>query len=105
MLYQQGDVLIELIESIPKDVKKESPKKRGIVLAEGEVTGHAHVITETKKAQLLTNRYNKMFLEVFSDVELKHEEHKKVKIPVGKYIVRKVREYDPFEDEIREVKD
>jgi hypothetical protein len=45
MIYQQGDVLLTKIDSLPLGNKVER-KERGYILAEGEATGHAHVIEE-----------------------------------------------------------
>lgn len=103
--FQQGDVIIEKIGDIPTNAKSVKPRQRGHVLADGEVTGHAHTIAKVKDAKLLTDQYEKMFLEVFKETDLTHEEHGKITLPEGRYTVRRVREYDPFEDEIRDVQD
>lgn len=46
MLYQQGDLLIELTENIPDKVEAVPPKDGRYILAEGEATGHAHAVAE-----------------------------------------------------------
>ena len=113
MLYQQGDVLIELVEEIPSEAKKCDTKGGSYVLAEGEVTGHSHTVDsgvatllETKDS---TGKRNGLFMEVFgakgAGVVIKHQEHKKIKVPNGKYRVRQVREYDHFEGEARHIRD
>ena len=42
--YQQGDVIIEPVVLLPTGAKKVDSGSHGYVLAEGEATGHAHVI-------------------------------------------------------------
>jgi hypothetical protein len=103
MLFQQGDVLIESAV-IPASAKKSAVNKCGVVLAEGETTGHAHVITDGSAAILLEDN-DTMYLRVIKETTLTHEEHKKITIPPGEYSVRKVQEYDHFMEESREVVD
>lgn len=104
MLLQQGDVLLQKCPSIPENAKAKRPSSRGYVLAEGEVTGHAHTIVETGKAQLFESD-NQVYLKVVKEVNLKHEEHNAIIIPAGDYIVKKVIEYDHFAEEARAVRD
>lgn len=97
---QQGDILINKIKSIPKGGKK----LKHLILAEGEQTGHCHQIV-SGITQLIVND-NFMFLKVLSDyAKLKHEEHREIDLPKGNYEIKRVREFDPFEDEIRLVQD
>lgn len=98
MMLQQGDVILERIE----EVKGE--KLGHLVLAEGEVTGHAHVITEGE-AELYEDN-GTLYLWVNSEnALLTHEEHKTIEVPKGNWKIRKVREYDHFAEEARNVKD
>ena len=100
MHYQQGDILIEVIEKTPKEMKK----LPHLTLAYGEVTGHHHTITEGK-AELYEEK-GIMFLRVNSEnAILTHQEHNTVIIPKGDYVVRRVREKDWLSEEIRNVRD
>ena len=45
------------------------------------------------------------YLAVKEPVKVTHEEHGVIDLPVGTYRVRKVREYDHFAEEAREVQD
>ena len=101
MIYQQGDVIIEAVESIPTEVKL---RKGRCVLAEGEATGHAHVI-EKEGARLYDGDAGTLFLELSKEATVTHEEHGPVVIAPGKYTVRKVQEWDHFEEEARDVAD
>ena len=103
MLIQQGDVLIESA-LIPSGAKAKTSSKRGLVLAEGESTGHAHTITSTEDAVLFENG-DDLYLRVLRETKLTHEEHGVVTIPAGEYTVRKVREYDHFAEEAKPVQD
>lgn len=49
-MYRHGDVLILPVAEIPAGAEPEKREKGDIILAHGEVTGHAHRIKE-KKAQ------------------------------------------------------
>lgn len=103
--YRQGDVLIERIEALPAQLKKLPREKRQVVLAHGEVTGHAHAIAD-KHVDLFAAESDPgvTFLEVREAVAaLKHEEHATIKLPPGNYVVRRQREYSP--EEIRNVAD
>lgn len=102
--FQHGDVLIVKIDSIPKNIKK----LNHLVLEEGEVTGHKHQILTLDKATLFEQMYNNTklkFLHVEKPVEITHEEHGKINLPIGDYEIKRINEYDPFEDAIRKVRD
>jgi hypothetical protein len=75
---------------------KEVPRDNGrVVLAYGEVTGHAHAI-HAEGAQLLTiDGSEDRFLRIMnaSGVALEHEEHSTIVLPPGDYLVRIQREY------------
>lgn len=101
---QQGDVIIEPINRLPEGLKKVEAKPRGYVLAEGEHTGHAHVIDRVADIEFY-EKDGKFFIVNKEKVDVTHEEHNKVTIPTGIWEVRKVREFDHFENEAREVRD
>jgi hypothetical protein len=43
-IVRQGDVLLEQIEKMPADIEPAPTDARGIVLAEGETSGHFHAV-------------------------------------------------------------
>ena len=103
-LFQQGDLLFEEIKHIPSTAK--SHKGEGWqVMAHGE-SGHAHRIA-VKDIDYVEVRkeLEDLYLSVKEPTDIVHEEHKTVTLPVGDYIVRKVREYDYWADEVRSVQD
>lgn len=101
---RQGDVFIISCDEIDKDAE-ELPRdeQKRIVLAYGEVTGHAHAIKEDNVRWYRSPANSAVFLHVIETVNLVHEEHTKVKIPPGNYRVIRQREYSP--EEIRTVAD
>jgi len=104
--YQQhGDVLVFRINALPQGLKRQAPKDGRIVLAEGEATGHAHVIAALEDCDLYADEDGILYLEVRAEVDLTHEEHATQTIAPGVYRVDRVREVDPFENEIHAVRD
>lgn len=89
--------------------KKVKPTHRGLVLAEGEVTSHAHVIKDTEKAEMFEDDNNEKTIVTSGEVEITHEEHMPIKIgeedKTESFKVGIVREQDPFLEEAREVRD
>lgn len=45
-MYRQGDVLVRPVSAIPADAKPIKRVGGRVILAEGEVTGHHHAISE-----------------------------------------------------------
>ncbi len=101
--YQQGDVLI-CNGSIPNEAKEIKARNGKLILAEGEATGHAHSISASDGVSLM-ELDGALFLSTDKDVTIKHEEHKPISIPPGKYKIGIVREWDHFAEEAREVRD
>lgn len=100
MIYQQGDVILVKIDEIKEGAKKLDH----LILAEGETTGHSHRIT-AGEVMLYDSRVG-LLLEVSSDTAtLTHEEHGPIAIPRGVWQVRRVREYDHFNESVGEVND
>jgi len=86
--YRHGDVLITEIEKV------KGRKLKHLTLAEGEVTGHAHKITEGE-AELYEHE-GTLFLSVKSKTaKLTHEEHKTLVLPKGDFQITIQREYSP----------
>lgn len=97
-MYRQGDVLIVAVTDLPENLTPVKRDKRGVVLAEGEVTGHAHRIP-SRHATLYRSENEARFLRVMgpAPVALTHEEHTTVEIPPGSYRVTIHTEYVPGE--------
>ena len=122
-VYRQGDVGIIRTRGRKTAPLKPVPREEGaVVLAHGEVTGHRHQIRSGECAlyALEDNRLTgeeaaqaiariggglipERLLVVDAPVDLLHEEHDKIRLPTGSYVVRIQREYSP--GELRSVQD
>jgi hypothetical protein len=102
---RQGDVLIIGVANIPKKVEPVARENGRVVLAHGEVTGHAHAIKDDRAALFRDPKLAAIFMHVSGDapVALEHDEHDTVTVPPGNYRVVRQREYSPLE--IRQVAD
>lgn len=74
------------------------------VLAEGEMTGHFHRAT-AKTARVFEDDTGHRTLSAPRGTKVVHEEHKPITVPPGEYDRTIVQEFDPFEEEVREVRD
>lgn len=93
-IYRQGDVLIVRVDALPEGTKKPIARESGrIVLAHGEVTGHAHAITTPKVKWINVN--GDRYLSSDKPFDVVHEEHSTVKLPAGTFKVIQQREYTP----------
>lgn len=104
---RQGDVFIE---SAPASVvmpqhKPVAKDPRGVVLAEGEVTGHHHRIQSPEVCLLMAEGIHERVMTVGAAAMLVHEEHAAIEIPAGTYIVSQQVEYNWFEEASRVVAD
>ncbi len=93
--YRQGDVLLMRIASMPSGAKPDMNSEDRIVLAYGEVTGHAHCLSPNAATLYVSN--NERYLEVRQPTDLVHEEHAALKIEPGIFKVVRQREYSPQE--------
>ena len=105
LTYRQGDVLIVSTSHIPDGVKPVERENGRLILAHGEVTGHAHVV-DSDTALFLAADLDEMadrFLKIETECQVVHDEHDAITLPPGDYIVRRQREYSP--EQIRQVAD
>jgi hypothetical protein len=104
-MYRQGDVLIIPVESIPERLDPIDREEGRVVLAHGEVTGHARAIKAEAAALFRAPKLMAVFMKVSGDapVALEHDDHDTIMIPPGTYRVVRQREYAP--EAIRNVAD
>lgn len=107
--YRQGDVLVRRIADRQRTGKDASEQGR-VILAHGEVTGHAHevvgaagVATQAPPAQFFEDPNGRRFLFVDRTCALTHQEHGTISLAPGCYEVVRQREYSP--EAIRNVAD
>lgn len=105
MQYRQGDVLIERVEMTEERFNKGQivPNDGGrVILAYGEVTGHAHALPSSKVVMRETED-GERYIYVRSPCFLLHEEHSGIRLNGGYYQIIRQREYTP--EAIRNVAD
>jgi hypothetical protein len=94
-IVRQGDVLLVKTDSGQRKTRKKASR---VILAEGESTGHAHVV-EAVPLEI----DGVMWIVAPSEVPVRHEEHSPALIDVGEWIVGAQAEYEP--GDIRRVSD
>ncbi|MBM7784501.1 hypothetical protein [Tenggerimyces flavus] len=91
---RQGDVLIVRVPTMPTGTRPVPRDDAGrVVLALGEVTGHAHAIRDPDATLYELADVDQRFLEITREVTLTHEEHGAITLAPGTYEVRRQREY------------
>lgn len=101
-MYRQGDLLlvsVETIDSAATPVARDRAQR--LVLAEGESTGHAHVVLAPDVALVEARRVR--YIQSPKPFEITHEEHAPLRLPAGTFRVVHQREYAP--EAIRKVRD
>lgn len=110
--YRQGDVLVEQIRRKRARTGRLVTDAGRVILAYGEVTGHAHAVVEDDRrspmeelpaAQLFEEPDGARYLFVDRPCALVHEEHGRIALAPGCYRVVRQREYSP--EAIRNVAD
>ena len=102
--YRQGDVGVVQITELPEGLEFKS--QRSAILAEGEVTGHFHVVTcgeqkpggktdGTEFPLEVAEKDGTMYLRIAEPLPLKHAEHATITLEPGTYKVQRQREYHP----------
>lgn len=88
---RQGDVILRPLSHTTPSLGRQLSH---LTLAEGEVTGHSHRISEGQAE--LYEKDGTLYLRVLSpEATLTHEEHNALSIPQGTWQVRIQREYEP----------
>lgn len=101
-LARQGDVLLVPISKLPATASF-TTLKGDLVLAEGEVTGHAHRVMKPKNRVRQYLDGTVMYLEVLEPVTVTHEEHGPITLEPGFY-ERRI-QVETWMDEVRQVTD
>jgi hypothetical protein len=100
-VYRQGDVLIVPLaeEAVPSHVAaapREPRDGRGrLVLALGEVTGHAHAVVGPGELVREQGPFGPALLHLPQGGRVVHEEHGPIALPKGWFRVIRQREYVP----------
>ncbi|MGW4034285.1 hypothetical protein ACWEFL_34160 [Streptomyces sp. NPDC004838] len=100
-MYRQGDVLIVPVaeEAVPAHIENAQAEPRDargrMVLALGEVTGHAHAVPGAGRLVREPGPFGPMVLHLPTGGRVVHEEHAAITLPRGWYRVVRQREYLP----------
>ncbi|QNA76184.1 hypothetical protein C8250_033725 [Streptomyces sp. So13.3] len=100
-MYRQGDVLIMPLEAgePPRGVEALARQPRDgrgrLVLALGEVTGHAHAVVGPGTLVREPGPFGDAFLHLPDGGRVVHEEHAAIALPKGWFRVVRQREYAP----------
>lgn len=105
--YRQGDILLKRQYNnfeILDNTNISKVEDQDNIIAHGE-SGNQHRMNQ--QVIIFEDRKTKdRFVQVLStQTELVHQEHKKIQIPQGIYKIRREREYNAFEQSIRQVQD
>jgi hypothetical protein len=85
-MIRQGDVLLVEVDELPEGTAIVPRDNGRLILAYGEVTGHAHVVdAPPAEAVLLTTTENDRFLQLVTSAPLVHEEHATIQLEPGLY--------------------
>lgn len=101
-VYRQGDVLIVPVDSIPAGCKPVKRDNGRVILAYGEVTGHAHAILDEGVSQIELKE-GERYLNAPDGATITHEEHGTIVLPEGVFLIQRQKEYSP--EEVRNVAD
>ena len=120
---RQGDVAILRVSALPGSDRKERKRDRGrVILAYGEVTGHAHAIADKKVIHFdtddaveaanhllasigvdarLSEHNAPSFLAVEEAATVEHDEHAPIALDPGNYLAVRQREWSDAEEPIQ----
>jgi hypothetical protein len=115
-MFRQGDVAIVRVGDLPPNITPRKRDRGRVVLAYGEITGHAHAITDKAVVQFdapnateaarqllasvgltveISEHNQPSFLDVPEGATIEHEEHTAIALDPGKYVIIRQREYAP----------
>lgn len=96
-LMRQGDLIFKKV-----DEKVEGKDLKKLVIAEGEFTGHHHVLVAELGSKIIGTRTK---FSVKGKAKLVHPEHGTTHFSAGTYIVIPEREFDYIENNLKVVRD
>jgi len=107
--FQQGDVCITPVNlnTVSETILYEKNLKPDGVLREGEATGHAHRLTGVSGVDFELYRKGAQVIAriLRGNVQVVHEEHGTIDLPMGDYEITPVHEFDHIRQAVRVVRD
>lgn len=103
-IVRQGDVLLLSVDALPPGAVDATPAG-DVILAYGEVTGHAHRIAQTVDAPQVRvwSAGAERFLQVVARATLTHEEH--AAVVLDRPLYRQIHQVEERGEEVRRVAD
>ena len=98
--FAHGDVLITAITTPTAGTKPLAADNGRVILAHGEVTGHAHALPADrvnafyKEGDDIGISGGPSYIEVVKEAPVTHEEHAAISLAPGNYEIIRQREYD-----------
>lgn len=93
LIGRHGDVGLIVADALPEGAVEQPRNGGDVVLAFGEATGHAHRITDEGASIWVIG--SEKYLVTKASCVLDHEEHGKVVVPPGIYLVAVEEDYLP----------
>jgi hypothetical protein len=94
--YRQGDVLLCGVDEIPPAAIPVPSAGDRVIVALGELTGHAHAFDGHAVRLFREAGTGRSFFEIGeTGAALVHEEHDPIHVSAGRYELRRQREYAP----------
>ena len=110
-LFRHGDVDGRKVGKLPDAIKQIQTK----TIIRGEATGHHHtfngqvLVYEPTAPQYIVvegeKRQVQKYIHVLKTAQLTHQEHATIDVSSGTYAILQEQEFDPLEQQIREVMD
>jgi len=108
MNLRHGDLIFTKVNELPQNLKKVFTGKK-FIIAEGEYTGHKHVVEvidrENTEFDLYQDTQGNYILDLKTPAQLTHQEHKTITFAPGIYIQEFEQEFDYFTKSINQVRD
>jgi len=96
-MIRQGDLLFQRVD---KQVEAGTTKR--LIVAEGEATGHHHVLVAETDSEI---KGDKTLFTLTGRAKLIHPEHDTINFDAGTYMVINEREYSYIEETLKQVLD
>lgn len=103
-----GECVIRQIDELPRGLKPVKPANGYVRIAESEVTGNHHQVLVKDKDVEFFERDGVLYAKVNEPTTVGcvlKERHDDCVLPVGLWEFKKAQEYDPLEQELRNVAD
>ena len=91
-MYRQGDLLIQKCDAVPGGVSEVGRIGGRLILAEGEVTGHDHSVSEAN-AEMFSERDGVLYLRAPNGCDVVHQEHAAVTLSPGTYRIQRQQQW------------